>query len=232
MSTAILISGHMRSFDRCLPNLAWMVFRHFPGADFFVSTEPDEDAAKAELLRQRFPQARVEIDTTPQPPMVIPSREPWAHSPYAISVPPAAVLGQLWRLEQCWSAHAIDGYYDIIIRCRPDLWFHSAEGLDADLDRHGARVPWWGRFGGVNDRFAILSGYGARAYFTTFGQTPDHLRAGCPLHPESLVRASLDAAGADIDDSLRVEFSTLRKDGTFRQPEITAIDIAHLRSAA
>src|SRR5690554_5794859 len=140
MRTAILISGHMRSFDRCLPTLHWHVFRHFPEADFFVSTEPDEDAQKADLLREQYPQCQVSIDTTPQPDVVtelgekLPSNSSAArelriaglqvaaqHAPYAISVPVEAVLGQLWRLQRCWETLPPDHDYHVYIRCRPDL---------------------------------------------------------------------------------------------------------------
>jgi len=323
MKTAILISGHMRSFERCLPTLHWHVFRHFtpkvvegssstynadpargcvgwyaPGGgyigrekppfestcDFFVSTEPDADAPKAELLRAKYPGSRVEIDLTPQPaasflyqraavvegrPFGIPSAADLnaaaAHAPYAISVPVEAVLGQLWRLQQCWSFVPMDTFkgYDLIIRCRPDLWMESfalpkfpnkrpvpvamPDGPTLVIGRGMpdtiASTPWWGRFGGVNDRFAILGLGAAFRYFCTFENIPALLQAGCPLHPESLIKASLEAGGCTIDDTLDVSFSTLRPaaadhpagfvriaDGCGRRfPEIMAADIAHFR---
>lgn len=239
MKAAILISGHMRSFERCLPTLHWHVFRHFTGADFFVSTEPDEDAGKAELLRMKYPSAQVSIDTTPQPgdEVLIPplhdaaNPRPWEHAPYAISVLPGAVVGQLWRLQQCWEwferTRALD--YDLIIRCRPDLWMESltlptrtvevVDTLDnrirstsffAACSPKQARTPWWGRFGGVNDRFAVLGRDAASHYFTTYAKLHQLLDAGCPLHPESLIKASLEDGGCVIDDTLAVMFSTLR----------------------
>jgi hypothetical protein len=232
VKTAILISGHMRSFERCLPNQAWMVYRHFPDADFFVSTEPDADAGKAELLRERFPRARVSIDATPQPDMApfIPPGEPWAHAPYAISVSPAAVVGQLWRLWQAWSTvgeKASD--YSIVVRIRPDLWFHHVNPRDLRPMPFGldeALTPWWGTFGGINDRFAVLGPYSARHYFTTFEKMSALVADGCPLHPESLIAASLRAGESLVYPHLDAEFSTLRPDGQLRFPEITAGDIA------
>ena len=236
MKTAILISGHMRSFDRCLPTLHWHVFRHFPGADYYVSTEPDADAPQAELLRSKYPGAQVSIDSTPQPP-VVSSLVRWniehahEHAPYAISVAADAVLGQLWRLQQCWDTLPKDHDYDVYIRCRPDLWFESAD-LPFITYRHpkwplDALTPWWGRFGGVNDRFAILGYCAATDYFTTWSKIHDLLAEGCPLHPESLLKASLLAATCRIDDTLDVSFSTLRANGERRFPEIMAQDIAH-----
>jgi hypothetical protein len=236
MKTAILLSGHIRSFERCLPGLHWFVFRHFPGADFFVSTEPDEDAPKAELLRAKYPDAKVSIDTTPQPAMVFPPE--WitaaAHAPYAISVPVEHVVGQLWRLNRCLD-HFIESAgpsilrdYDTVVRCRPDLWFHSFT-KPPRIKSNRARTPWWGRFGGVNDRFAVLGMNAAMAYFSTYRKIGAHLAAGCPLHPESLIRASLEGANAAIDDTMRAEFSTLRANGETRNPEVSVIDLAHAR---
>ena len=94
MKTAILISGHLRSFERCLPNLAWMVFRHFPNADFYVSTIEDEDAHKATFLREKYPNAKIIIDAVKeQPQIALPAGCPkewtpgktYTHEPYAVS---------------------------------------------------------------------------------------------------------------------------------------------------
>lgn len=245
MRTAILISGHMRTFDRCLPTLHWHVFRHFPDADFYVSTVQDPDASKAELLRAKYPDARVEIDVVEQPDCIADLRsqgcqlptewqhgQPYMHEPYAITARPLAIARQLWQLEQCW--HLLrrsvgdPSEYDLIIRCRPDLWFHSLV-LPIAMDNPDpgiAYTPWWGCFGGVNDRFALLGFAAAQAYFTTYDQIPELMEAGCPLHPESLIAAALEANGA-TRLPLVAEFSTLRPNGIFRLPEISQIDLAH-----
>lgn len=246
MKTAILISGHMRTFDRCLPTQHWHVFRHFPGADFFVSTVDDADAKKAELLRVKYPGARVEIEAVKEQPdcvaemraksVELPAEwtkgKPYTHEPYAISVHPQAVLRQLWQLQMC--AEMLNGKadeYGYIIRCRPDLWFHSIEiphlGIGCALNL--AWVPWWGRFGGINDRFAILGRDAAVAYFTTYSQIPDLVADGCPIHPESLISASLEKSECRTNPLL-AEFSTLRPNGEMRAPEISAGDIVRARA--
>jgi hypothetical protein len=255
MKTAVLISGHMRSFDRCLPTLHLHVFRHFPDTDFFVSTVADDDAPKAQLLRTQYPQARVEIDCVPEQPDCIADLrakgcqlpdvwqrgQPYMHEPYAISVHPQAVARQLWQLEQCWNlfttATAGDAaHYDLVIRCRPDLWFQSFAFPEEISDVYKkwtdsfadsiALTPWWGRFGGVNDRFAMLGPRIAKHYFTAYSQIPKLLADGFPLHPESLVYGAVRAGGGLIRDHLRADFSTLRTTGELRAPEITAADIA------
>ncbi len=157
---------------------------------------------------------------------------PYTHEPYAISVHPQAVLRQLWQLEQGWRlfvrTSAIEEY-GYVIRCRPDLWCHSIEmpHFGDGCALNGAWVPWWGRFGGVNDRFAILGRFAAQHYLTTYSATSCHAANGCPIHPESLVAASLEANGC-ASNRLFAEFSTLRSNGEMRMPEISSIDLAHL----
>lgn len=229
--------------------------------DFFVSTVRDGDAPSAELLRREFPQSRVEIDLVdaqPELPIPLPPHaDDWTlgrmygHEPYAISVHPQAILRQLWQLNRCWEFFTrrvgeiqreekrvgIVPEYDLIIRLRPDSWFRSfapPSGLNEEWSMLRALTPWWGRFGGINDRFALLGLEAARAYFTTYAQLPDLLASGCPLHPESLIRASLERNHCDVHDTLLVEFSKLygpenpALEGTFRDPEITLIDQAHV----
>lgn len=240
MKTAILITGHMRTFDRCLPTQAWHVYRHFPGADFYVSTVQDADAPKAELLHRHYPAAHVSIDIVEaQPDLPIPTDpvDPnwqlgavYGHEPYALSVPPLAVLRQLWQLDHAWWHFTTAGNpedYDLIIRARPDSYFHSFTPPGQPIPADEAHTPWWGRFGGINDRFALLGSQTAPHYFQTYRNLAALLESGCPLHPESLVKASLLSQPYNyLYDTLRAEFSTLKHESA-RPPEITPIDLAH-----
>lgn len=265
MKTAVLISGHMRSFERCLPTHYDHIYRHFDAPDFFVSTVRDEDSHTAELLRTRFPNSRVSIevlDCQPEIPIPVPptvadwqagQERLYTHEPYAISVHPQAVLRQLWHLERVWdmfTPHHVTTNYDVIIRNRADNYFrsfrmpcvHPIIGTEREraheFTPRVARTPWWGRFGGVNDRFAILGAEAAAAYFKTFSRVRDLIAKGYPLHPERLVYASLMEAGCTVDDTMRVEFAKLHwdhgpKHGSFRDysEETTQADIAHLAAS-
>ena len=244
MNVAVIYTGAMRSFDKCLENQRWHVLRNFPGASFYIVTEEDEDAKKAELLREKYPGA-VEIRYVKQPQMVIPNGcpdewtpgRPYTHEPYHISVHPHAVLGQLWMLNEGWKFYqSFHDKADLVIRIRPDLWFHSfekprwfcestnayADGLDGI-----ACTPWWGRFGGCNDRFALLGSKAAEAYFTAYATIQKMIDEGAPLHQETLIHYAMKRAGISICDDMKAEFSTLRKTGEMRPPEITMIDLAH-----
>ena len=243
MKVAIIYTGGMRSFDKCWANHKWMVYRHFPDAKFYCVTELDEDSHKTDL----FPSATVK--RVKQPEMIIPTGcpptwtqgRPYMHEPYAISVHPHAVMGQLWMLREGWRLYQeANEPADLIIRIRPDLWFHSFECPDMMKYRafrgtyvpypempDTAYTPWWGRFGGCNDRFALLGAKAAEAYFTAYDHIPAMIAEGAPLHPESLVHYAMKRAGIEILDDMKAEFSTLRKSGEMRPPEITSIDLAH-----
>jgi hypothetical protein len=240
MKTAVIISGHMRTFDRCFATMKWHVFRHLPPTTrFFVSTVMDEDAGKVDLLTDAYGADRVSVDIVAQQPdcvaemrasgVSLPAEwqkgRPYTHEPYAISVHPQAVLRQLWQLQRAWDLYRSEvAGCECVIRLRPDMWFHDFH-MPRVLSKD-ALVPWWGRFGGVNDRVAVLGIEAAPAYFGTYQNIPKLTKAGCPIHPESLVAASLADGGAWTVPELRAEFSTLRPNGEMRAPEISASDIA------
>ncbi len=116
------------------------------------------------------------------------------------------------------------------------MFASAAEGSSASRIRRKLPVrdiaycPWWGRFGGVNDRFAIMGWSAAFEYHTTYDKIPSLLSKGCPFHPESLVAASMAEKEIRIKP-LQTEFSTYRIAGDprpHRPPEISAGDIADL----
>ncbi len=242
MKTAVLYTGHMRTFAHCLPTQKWQVLRHYaPDLTFYVSTIKDEDAESWRLLEKHFPGCPVYVEVVPEQPHIplpagLPPESSWREGacftwePFAISVPPQAVLRQLWQLNETWKLYRRSGEFghSMFIRMRPDSWMQGYQHPeDSGWDAQGAFTPWWGRFGGINDRMAILGPVAAEAYFTTFARLPELIAAGCPLHPESLVCASLTAAGCPPSHKLRAEFSTLRKNGECRSPEISPIDFVH-----
>lgn len=245
MQTAIIISGHMRSFDACLPRLIAHVFSKFDGAHFYVSTVADEDAHKAKLLVECFGPDRVTISVEESQPDCIDELRAkgcalpgawergraYMRERYPISVHPQAVARQLWQLERAW-AMVPEGKHLQFVRVRPDLWFHS---LDWDVRRwtstgREVATPWWGRFDGVNDRFAIMGEGAARAYFTTYSQIPEILRDGGDLHPETLIARALIRNNCAAPSELNALFSTRRTNGEIRPPEIITVDIQHLAS--
>ncbi|NBW23278.1 MAG: hypothetical protein EBR82_86570 [Caulobacteraceae bacterium] len=235
MRVAVILVGQMRTWETCLHTFKWHVARKFEcPMDFFVSTVQDEQMASAELIRLHFPEARLEIDAKESQPQIPEPTELVRFEPYARSVPVQAVLRQLWQLSEAWKFfnRFDDGQYDIVIRSRPDLFFHSFQLPERMPGKFDALTPWWGRFGGINDRFAIMGWNAARAYFTTYDRLYHLLPIGCPLHPESLVAGSLALDDCTTTTALKAEFSTLRLTGEMRAPEISGIDLAHCALAS
>lgn len=236
MKVAVIYSGALRTFDKTWPNHKWAVWRRFPGAKFYCVAHDDEDAWKTKMLP-----TVTNFKLVNQPEMVIPQdcppqwngpRTHYMHEPYAISVSPQAVLGQLWMLREGWRLYQeANDPADLVIRIRPDLWFHRfdrpKEINGFGPDSFTAFTPWWGRFGGCNDRFALLGPKAAESYFTAYDHIPAMIAEGAPLHPETLIYYAMKRAGIIVNDTLDAEFSTLRKNGEMRPPEILASDIAH-----
>jgi len=230
MKTAVLITGHMRTFPVCVHTLRWQVLRHYQRAgelSFYVSTVRDEQADSWKLLEQLFPKSPVYIDVVDKQPDIPEPHEPVRFEPYARSVPMQAVLRQLWQLNECWKLYRRSGEtgHQVFIRTRPDLFFHDFTPPAAP-SYDEAHTPWWGRFGGVNDRFAVLGAAAAEMYHTTFAEMQNLLFKGAPIHPESLVEAAMVESGCRVRQDLRVTFSTLRMNGEIRQPEIAPWDLA------
>ncbi len=271
MSTAILISGQLRTFAQCYPTQRWHVLRHFTDPHFFITVQGDNCTTPnviADLIAEygadhvhydprTDPDVVVRTDNVvyplPETPRIInltaPMQRAYNLAPYTNAAPAHQLLLQHWYQNEVWKHFQQVGRvipnppsFDTIIRIRADLWFHSFDdpfaseypvsGTPCPLP-NACFTPWWGRFGGINDRLAIMGPEAAKYYFTVFDHIPELLAAGCPFHPETLVKAALERGNVDLHETLRTEFTTLRQNGQHRPPEIAPWDIAHaaLRAA-
>lgn len=238
MKTAILISGQMRTFKKCYPTQKWQIFRHYePDIHFFVSCCNDAQADDAELLRSDY--ASVEIEKVDDPDNLpdIP-KEKGVHAPYANATSHAKLMLQHWGNQRVWSffcQHADWESFDTIIRIRPDLWIHRFQPpygtIYFAVNPLAAFCPWWGKFGGINDRLAVMGRTAAQHYFTTYEAIHDLLEKGSPFHPETLVSENLRRNGITVSNTLMTEFSTIRMDGSQRWAEIVMSDVAELIAA-
>lgn len=262
MSTAILISGQLRTFAKCWPTQHWHVLRHFADPHFFITVQGDRNTIPSEVsaLIEEYG-ANVHYDPRTDPDLsehLTPQLTRAFHqAPYANAAPAHQLLLQHWYQQEVWkffqsvsrggaenaeqthlraSAPPREPKFDTIIRLRADLWFHSFDYPYATEHAPAADeclTPWWGRFGGINDRLAIMGPRAARYYFGVFDNLDELIESGCPFHPETLVAANLERGNIEVRPTLRTEFSTLRTNGDMRWPEINGVDIAHaaLRAA-
>lgn len=224
MSTAVLYSGQTRTFARTFPNHFFHLLRKLPDPEFFVSVQDDEDKGAWDALVERFP-GKVHLDFHQQPQIVEPPPDTPLVLKWPRSSPPQAVLRQLWALKRVWDFYneETEQWHPMFVRIRPDIAFHRcAFGPGEILEIPGrieCRTPWWDRWGGINDRLALMGNYAAPAYFNTFSALDTKL-AGCPLHPETLIHTHLELCGISISHTLATEFDIVRPDGTLIPPGV------------
>lgn len=192
----------------------------------------DEQSPDFSILNQDYKNTQCEFylnDPTDLPEIPI---EAGSFAPYANATSHAKLMLQHWGNRKAWDffcSKADPNSFNLIVRIRPDLWIHRFRepyGPYYELDPKAAILPWWGKFGGVNDRLALLGPEAAKAYFNVYDAIPELLSKGCPFHPETLVMEALKAEGCAVYSSLMTEFSTMRMDGSQRWAEITMSDMA------
>ena len=240
MSTAILLSGQLRTFAACYPTQRWHVLRHVIDPHFFftIQDQPDIDKILEPLIAD-YGSDRVHVQRLADPDLTAELTpllaRAYHQAPYANAAPAHQLLLQHYYQAAVW-AHferlrpQLNAYqFTTIIRLRPDLWFHSYDSArTTTVWDDEVLTPWWGRFGGLNDRFAIMGAAAAAVYFDVYAKIPELLGSyQCPFHPESLLAARLEIAQVHVTQTLRAEFSTLRANGQARPPEISSIDLAH-----
>lgn len=233
MKTAVLISGQLRTFKKCYPTQKWQIFRHYePDIHFFLSVAEDVQSADWGRLSDDYPTSNISVekydDPTDLPDIPI---EKGRHAPYANAAGHYKLMLQHWGNKKVWDffcSKAEPDSFGCIIRIRPDLWIHRFQ--NPIYPGHAVDIfsPWWGKFGGINDRLAVMGPRGANVYFNTYDAIPKLLEKGCPFHPETLVYENLRSEGMIISNNLMTEFSTMRMDGTQRWAEIVMSDIAEL----
>ena len=236
MSTCVIIAGQVRSFEKTWKNQFWQVFRKLDDPHFFASVANDEDAQSLDLIKERFP-GKVHWEAIDQPELPEPPKETMYHSGYPASTTAQGILKQLWHFNEAWEyfiRHRRDVEFTEVLRIRTDLWFHNfqlppaafSDGRNARVGFAECLTPWWSRWSGINDRVAYMGMSAAQAYFTTYTRIGELLELGCPLHPESLMAASLEQQKIASRTTLQAWFTTLRKDGKTIAPDPLIVDIA------
>lgn len=249
MSTTILLSGQLRTFSQCYPTQKWQVYRHYPDCHFFFVVQNNEQVNSLAQIQKDYPgRVHVKLIDDPKDLPEIPY-DAGRYAPYANAAPHGRLMLQHWyqnevwkfykEMRAAWEARAeqeafCDPQFDTFIRMRPDNWMQSIGPVESGV---GVLSPWWGRFGGINDRMAFMSSEAAPVYFSLYNSIPSLLQDGCPFHPESLLLAHLEKSGIKVNHTLNAMFSTLRlpkpdpKDPTrliqeMRFPEIQSHEIA------
>jgi hypothetical protein len=203
MSTAVLISGQMRTADIC----AESILKAFPDADFYIHCVEDEDSHKSELFHP------VAKSSYLQEPMV---ERGYYHRQKGRGVHGVQqVLQQLYGLAKVWDTYvAAGGDHEWVVRCRPDLRFTTPP--ENEVDRRGQiMIPRFCNYWGYNDRFAMVRREVAMRYFTRWSIFDSYLHNGGIFHPETFLKWSLEDCRMVRTNTV---FHTLRKDGSTDEP--------------
>lgn len=233
MSTAVLISGQARTFDVCFKSQRWAVYRKLHDPHFFVSIQDDAQAGMMDRLTDEYGADRVFIERVKQPELTDEQRRIFEEASkngvaWGIAGKVDGIYKQLWNMARVWdfmvkicgdeTGPVYPGSFKRFIRIRPDLYFHNFTPPEMPPGmRDVVTVPWWGSWGGIPDRFAVIDGYGpAFAYFTTFHRIADLITAGCPFHPETMLGYNLEREAVHVEQLLDAEFTTIRMPGDSR----------------
>ncbi len=212
--TAVLISGQQRSFAQVYLNLRWYVLRKLKNPVFFVSCAKDEYSITADRLKNDFTDVSIEVieqPTLPEPDFKLCAHAGYTPTPNSQAVV-QSILRQIWHYNRVWDfmrETRDPDEFQGFVRLRPDLHFHRFDYPGHPFPNQFFGCP-WGTYSGVNDRFSIMGRWAAQAYFQAHNQLPALLEAGCPLHPETIQGAVLEAAGCDIRNTMIADFSCVR----------------------
>lgn len=135
MSTAIIFSGQIRSYEACYCTQRALVYRHFPEAHFFFVVQADEAVEPAlAQLRKDYPADRIHVRQLTDPTIEVTGliNDRWLEAPYANAAPPHQLLLQLWYQSQAWkfmaeTENTLGETFDTLVRIRPDQWIRSFE---------------------------------------------------------------------------------------------------------
>jgi hypothetical protein len=203
MTTAVLISGQMRTADRCAAGIRQL----YPDATFVVHAVQDADSDKAFLFR-------------PAVAVIEPQHEMRERREYSWQIRNGChgvqrVLKQLWGLLRTWCVFEASGIQaDVIVRCRPDLAFAKEP---EPFEGQGIRVPKFSNFWGLNDRFAYGERAAMQAYFTRLNRLDEYIDAGGAFHPESFLAWAMQGFVVRRTQAL---FATVRPDGSLDHPYV------------
>ena len=234
MRTAVLISGQARSFARisptdpqiarrawareCFSNQRWQLYRKLENPEFFVSLADDAEAALVEpLLLKYYPREIVHVEIVKQPTLPEPPIDATLHSAWGVSSPFQSILRDLWHRQRVWEFYlglnSGPPSHQIVLRVRPDIHFHRIN-LPKLVQADEVWTPFWGNYGGCNDRLAIMGFSAAEVYFIAFARVPELLSVGCPMHPETLTASAVELSpGIRIRRALDAHFAALRPNG-------------------
>ncbi len=195
--------------------------------------DPINSEAMVALLEEKYGKERVHAKLIDDPtglPMI--PKKFGLYAPYQNAASHPQLMLQHWYQNEVWKFYleADKSTVDpgsLFIRMRGDNFFKNFTRPSNPFPRT-VYSPWWGRFGGINDRFAVMDREAAKVYFTMYEKIDELLALGCPFHPETLLKCALELGKITSIDHMDAVFDTYRVTGNHRpaESEMLPADIA------
>lgn len=118
----------------------------------------------------------------------------------------------IWRADEIRQIHQVAlGEYDLIIRCRTDLWFNEPINWDYIFDTIdlGIVTPDHETYGCVNDQLAFADPYDMYLYSRCHFNIPALFKDGSNFHPETLLKDHLKSCKIEVYP-IRINYEIIR----------------------
>lgn len=208
MKTAVLISGQVRTLDRCADSIRRHLLEPLGDYDIIAHVADDEDAGKLELLGRLTHVEKVQQPDLPEGNYI----HRTGRGVYGIQ----GVLRQLWSLDRSmelamdWANEA--SAFTHAVRLRTDTFFLNTIEPPSTW-QIGTHIPGFFNFYGLNDRFAFGDFWSMVAYHDRFAHLDEQMARGVIFQPETMLAEHLAHYKVPVHRTA-VVFDTIRADGT------------------
>jgi hypothetical protein len=227
MRTALCLSGHFRSYERTFETLQKSIIGPF-NPDVFISTEENlgynngigGDRGDRHLIKTPLDISKIEKLYNPKK-IIVEPRQKWEINKYINRLGPGShgaeqMFGMfygVYKSNQLKIDYEKENnfIYDIVIRCRPDIYFDSI----LDIQKiNGICFPKFGNYSGLNDQFAFGDSHSMNLYSKLYENLDMHFDSGCLWHPETMLKYNINYYNIPIHRT-DIKFRILRANGGF-----------------
>lgn len=227
MKVALLFSGHLRSFQKCLPFMQENLLNTLE-PDCFMFTWTQMGINKfidVHLTTSNIYPMLGLINSVLKPKAMESQKQQVLNADrYKAKLidkrSPSGVLTMfysIFKANEIFKKYCKDNNceYDVVIRLRPDLKFKSPitkEHLSVINDNNSIYIPSFGNYSGINDQFAIGTPEAMDKYSKTFINF-DRLTNQTEFLPESLLKQNCINERLEINQVDFIKYSILRVNG-------------------
>lgn len=212
VDVAVLISGQLRTAEKCIDSINAHVLQRIGKYDLFAAVALDSNTSKLNLFN---------------PKKAVVAQQPWLDEkdyiknnlkirdvPFEGARPlisgVQAVLRQHWFLKEANKLKteaelSRNKPYKWVIRLRPDTMFNNSIEDLTNLNPDSIYIPKFSNFFGYNDRFA----FGSSSVMDVYNNRIDRIDECPDFHPESILKYCLDTSNVKINRT-NVNFFTVR----------------------